>query len=96
MANKNGWGGKREGAGRPSGGELIKVRELLDEHIKAGDVTAKLGELIDSGDYRAIDLYLKYRVGVPKQEYVIETTGEMDINFNIKNLVSFKDDNEDE
>lgn len=96
MAKGNNWGGKRKGAGRPSKGELIKVRELLDEHIEAGDVTAKLGELIERGDYRAIDLYLKYRVGVPKQEYVIETTGEMDINFNLRNLVSFKEDNEDE
>jgi hypothetical protein len=92
MANKNNWGGKREGAGRPSKGELIKVRELLDEHILPEDVSAKLGELIDKGDFRAIDLYLKYRVGVPKQEYVIEQSGEIDINFQIGNLIRFKDE----
>ena len=92
MANNNNWGGKREGSGRPTKGELIKVRELLDEHILPEDVSAKLGELIDKGDFRAIDLYLKYRVGVPKQEYVIEQSGEIDINFQIGNLIRFKDE----
>ena len=92
MANDSNWGGKRKGAGRPSKGELIKVRELLDEAISPEDVSQKLGELIDKGDFRAIDLYLKYRVGVPKQEYVIETTGELDINFQIGNLITFKDE----
>lgn len=92
MANKNGWGGKRAGAGRPAKGELIKVRELLDESIDPETVSEKLGELIDKGDYRAIDLYLKYRVGVPKQEYVIENTGEVDLNFKIADLIRFKEE----
>lgn len=92
MANDSNWGGKRKGAGRPSKGELIKVRELLDEHISPEEVSSKLGELIDKGDFRAIDLYLKYRVGVPKQEYVIEQSGEIDLNFQINNLIRFKDE----
>jgi len=33
MANKNGWGGARKGAGRPTKGELINVRQFLDDAI---------------------------------------------------------------
>ena len=31
--DNNGWGGKREGAGRKKNEEVLRVRDLFDEHI---------------------------------------------------------------
>lgn len=89
------WGGSRAGAGRPSKGEVLQVRQILDDHIDHNIVMQKLLERIESGDHRAIELYMKYRVGVPKQEIDIHQTGEVDLNVTLKGLVSF-DDTEDE
>lgn len=91
-ADKNpNWGGKREGAGRPSKAELLKIKEVLDENIDPDFVAKKLFQLIDNGDFRAIDLYLKHRVGMPKQSVDVHSTGDMDLNFKLKNLISFDD-----
>lgn len=87
-----GWGGAREGAGRPSKGEVINVRKLLDEHIDPNIVTQKLLERIESGDQRAIELYLKYRAGTPTQTIDMNLTGQQDINVTLKGLVSFDED----
>jgi hypothetical protein len=83
------WGGKREGSGRKTQGEILRLKEILDETMDAEMVMGKLRELIENGDYRAIDLYLKYRVGSPTQS--IEVTSTHDINFNLNNIVSFDD-----
>lgn len=90
------WGGKRSGSGRKSLGELVKVREILDEAIAPEAVMQKLTELIENGDYRAIDLYMKYRVGQPKQEMAIEMNSTQDVNFSLNNLVTFTDDTDRE
>lgn len=90
MAGKKGRsGGKREGAGRPSKGELINIRQILDENIDINVVIQKLLERIESGDQRAIELFLKYRAGMPKQEIDLHTTGEVDHNITLKGLISF-------
>lgn len=90
MAGKKGRsGGKREGAGRPSNGELINIRQILDENIDINVVIQKLLERIESGDQRAIELFLKYRAGMPKQEIDLHTTGEVDHNITLKGLISF-------
>ena len=85
-------GGKREGAGRPSNGELINIRQILDEAIDPKMVTEMLKQRIESGDQRAIELYLKYRAGVPKQELDLNISGEQDINVTLKGLISFDDE----
>jgi hypothetical protein len=92
MANDNGWGGKREGAGRPTHGEVINVRMLLDEAIDPAMVTEMLKQRIESGDQRAIELYLKYRAGVPTQTVDLNVSGEQDINVTLKGLISFDDE----
>lgn len=84
-------GGKRIGAGRPSSGEVINIRQLLDDHIDPNLVTQKLLERIESGDHRAIELYLKYRAGLPKQEIDMNHSGETDISVKLKSLISFKE-----
>ena len=84
------WGGKREGAGRPHKGEQLRIKELMDDNIDPDFVVQKIFQLIDNGDYRAIDLYMKYRVGTPTQSIDLKTTG--DIDFRLSNLISFGDD----
>jgi hypothetical protein len=85
-------GGKREGAGRPSNGELINIRQILDEAIDPKMVTEMLKQRIESGDQRAIELYLKYRAGVPKQEIDLNTKSDVDLNLTLKGLVGFSDE----
>jgi len=90
------WGGKREGAGRPTKGEALRIKELMDEAIDPAFVTEKIFQLIDNGDYRAIDLYMKYRVGTPVQTIDMNMSGETDINIKLANLITFKEEKEDE
>ena len=79
MAGKKGRsGGARPNSGRPSKGEVINIRQILDDNIDVDVVIQKLLERIESGDQRAIELFLKYRAGLPKQEIDIHTTGEVD------------------
>ena len=92
MAGKKGRsGGARKGAGRPSNGEVINIRQILDDNIDIDVVIQKLLERIESGDQRAIELFLKYRAGLPKQEIDLNTTGEIDHNITLKGLISFDD-----
>lgn len=91
MASKKpGWGGKRQGAGRPKAGDVIKIRKMLDEHIDPMIVVERLMDRIESGDHRAIELYLKYRAGLPKQEIDVSHSGEMNQTFSLKDVVQFK------
>lgn len=48
--------------------------------------------LIDKGDYRAIELWIKYAYGTPKQTVDITHNGDVDLNVTLKNLVNFSDD----
>ena len=88
------WGGKRAGAGRPTNGEVLNIRSIMDEHIDVDLVMQKLLERIESGDHRAIELFMKYRAGLPKQEIDLHTSGEVDLNVTLKGLVSFDTDEE--
>mgnify|MGYP003678248082 FL=1 len=85
-------GGARKGAGRPSLGEVINIRQIMDEHIDIDVVMQKLYERIESGDQRAIELFMKYRAGLPKQEIDLNTTGQVDLNVTLKGLISFDDE----
>ena len=93
-ASDNGnWGGKRPNqTGRPSEGERLNIRKMLDESIDPSFVTDKLFQLIDNGDFRAIDLWHKYRVGTPVQSIDMNVTGSTDINFNLSDVIKFKDE----
>ena len=85
-------GGKREGAGRPTNGEVINIRQILDDNIDVDVVIQKLLERIESGDQRAIELFLKYRAGLPKQEIDLNTSGSVDHNVTLRGLISFDDE----
>lgn len=86
------YGGARKGAGRPSKGEVLNIRSIMDEHIDVDVVMQKLYERIEAGDHRSIELFLKYRAGLPKQELDIHHSGETDVNVTLKNLIKFDDD----
>jgi len=86
------WGGVRPNSGRPTNGEVINIRKILDDNIDIDIVIQKLLERIESGDQRAIELFLKYRAGLPKQELDLNISGEQDINVTLKGLISFDDE----
>ena len=88
------WGGVRPNSGRPSNGEVINIRQILDDNIDVNVVIQKLLERIESGDQRAIELFLKYRAGLPKQEIDLNTTGTIDHNIRLRNLIGFEDEDE--
>ena len=60
-------GGKREGAGRKSKDEELKIIERLDNIIESDDVIRSLKNLIKDCNFNAIKLYLEYRYGKPKE-----------------------------
>lgn len=60
-------GGKREGAGRKSKSEEMQLIERLNEHINKDDVIIKLKLMIDEGDFKALNLYMQYMYGKPKE-----------------------------
>mgnify|MGYP000400708154 FL=1 len=86
------WGGVRPNSGRPTNGEVINIRKILDDNIDIDVVIQKLLERIESGDQRAIELFLKYRAGLPKQEIDLNTKSDVDLNITLKGLVSFSDE----
>ena len=55
-------------------------------------VIQKLLERIESGDQRAIELFLKYRAGLPKQEIDLNTTATVDHNIRLRGLIGFDDE----
>ena len=79
-------GGKRIGAGRKPKSTELEIIENLDSIINETDVLIKLKELIDKGDLRAIQLYLNYRRGKPKDSIDINSTEKVSVDF--KTLMS--------
>ena len=86
------WGGSRDNSGRPKRKYIENVKEIMAEHIDQNVVMEKLGQLIENGDYRAIEMFMKYVHGTPKQTMDLNTSGDVDINFTLKNLIKFKDE----
>ena len=60
-------GGKRKGAGRKSKADELQLIEQLDKHIDRDMVIQKLRALVDDGDFKAIQLYMNYLYGKPKE-----------------------------
>ena len=60
-------GGKRIGAGRKPKQVEKDLIEKLDLIIDNEQVIEKLKVLIDKGDIRALNLYMGYRYGKPKE-----------------------------
>ena len=58
-------GGKRDGAGRPSKADEIKLVEKLSP--LENDALAALSEGVKSGDIKWVTLYLAYYAGKPRE-----------------------------
>ena len=69
-------GGKREGAGRKSKAEEMQLIEMLNTHIDKDEAILKLKALIDTGDFKAIQLYMNYMYGKPKETKDISISSE--------------------
>ena len=70
-------GGARKGAGRKP---KTDEQTLLDRLSVYDDIAqAKLFELIDEGDYKAISLFYAYRYGKPKETVRMTVTEETPI-----------------
>jgi len=87
MDNRKTNGGKREGAGRKPKAQEQQLIERLDNRIDEDEVLQVLKQLIKDGDLRAVQLYLNYRRGKPKDTVDLNTTGE-GIGINFKDLIT--------
>ena len=68
-------GGKREGAGRKPKADELKLIERLDEVIDKDEALQTLAKMAKK-DFRALQLYLNYRWGKPKEKMDITTNEE--------------------
>tara|TARA_R110002074_G_C12039396_1_gene618480 strand:+ start:86 stop:349 length:264 start_codon:yes stop_codon:yes gene_type:complete len=82
-------GGARQGAGRKPKADEMKLIERLDKLIDKDEAISKLGELVAKGDMRAVQLYLSYRYGKPKESVDINSSEGLNINF--RDLIKFVD-----
>lgn len=76
LANPNGHGGRRTGAGRPSRVDEAAVATFMDNHWPVEDrvkVVRSLHTQAVSGNYRAAQILLAYAYGTPRQ--VVEHAG---------------------
>ena len=89
MDNRKNNGGARQGAGRKPKADEIKLIERLDSLIDKDEALSKLGELVAKGDIRAVQLYLSYRYGKPKESIDLNSSEGLNINF--KDLIKFVD-----
>jgi len=76
-----------KGHGRPSRSDEQQLIERLDKVINQDEVIGILYKLIAKGDMRAIQLYMNYRHGKPKETVSASHSFE---GFNIKDALKFK------
>lgn len=69
-------GGARKGAGRKPKADEDKLIERLDNIIDQDKALKALSEKVYDGDGRAMELYFKYRYGLPKQKTEITMDNE--------------------
>jgi len=89
MDNRKNNGGAREGAGRKPKAQEQKLIERLDAIIDSDEALNQLGKLVAKGDLRAVQLYLSYRYGKPKESIDLNSSEGLNINF--KDLIQFVD-----
>ena len=87
MSDKH--GGARKGAGRPAKADEVKLIERLDAIIDKDEALGVLGQLVAKGDIRAVQLYLSYRYGKPKESIDLNSSEGLNINF--RDLIKFAD-----
>lgn len=78
--------GGHKTAGRKPKSDELKLVEALDKHIDQEEVYKTLQKLIKDGNIRAIQLYMNYRHGKPKENVTLSSDG---FNINFKDLIKF-------
>tara|TARA_R110000782_G_scaffold13486_1_gene39736 strand:+ start:1629 stop:1886 length:258 start_codon:yes stop_codon:yes gene_type:complete len=74
---KNNGGHSTKGfAGRKSKSEEMRLIELLNTHIDKDSVIKKLKEFIDADNLKALEIYLAYMYGKPKETKDVTITQE--------------------
>ena len=63
-------------AGRKSKSEEMQLVEMLNKHIDKDEAIVKLKLMIDEGDFKAIQLYMNYMYGKPKETKDISISSE--------------------
>lgn len=78
--------GGHKTAGRKPKSDELQLVEALDKHIDQEEVYKTLQKLIKDGNIRAIQLYMNYRHGKPKENVTLSSDG---LNINFKDLIKF-------
>jgi len=68
--------GGHKTAGRKSKSEEMELVGMLNKHIDKDEAIKKLKLMIDEGDFKAIQLYMNYMYGKPKETKDISITSE--------------------
>lgn len=68
--------GGHKTAGRKSKAEEFKLIEKLDKYINQQKVFETLGNLIEEGNLKAVEIYLNYYFGKPTEKVDHTTDGE--------------------
>lgn len=80
--------GGHPNSGRKPKAEELKLIERLDSIIDSDEALNILGNLVLKGDMRAVQLYMGYRYGKPKESVDINSSEGISIDF--KELIKFK------
>lgn len=80
--------GGHPNSGRKPKAEELKLIERLDAIIDSDEALNTLGNLVLKGDMRAVQLYMGYRYGKPKESVDINSSEGISIDF--KELIKFK------
>jgi hypothetical protein len=73
QSNKGTLGNK---GGRPSKAEEMQLIELLNTHIDKDSVILKLKEFIEDDNLKALEIYMAYMYGKPKETKDVTITSE--------------------
>ena len=68
--------GGHKNSGRKSKAEEMQLIELLNTHIDKDSVIKKLKEFIDADNLKALEIYLAYMYGKPKETKDVTITQE--------------------
>lgn len=66
-------------AGRKPKAEEHQLIEKLDKAIDQEKAIEKLNEMVENGDFKALQLYLAYRYGKPRETKDVNLTGDLPI-----------------
>lgn len=90
VKGRSGSGGARPGGGRPPKEDEIKLIESMDAILAPKEAWEALAKLVKDGNVRAVQTWLGYRYGQPKQVVDMSTNGK-DLNIPISIWVNPND-----